>query len=125
MVDRLGTFVPSSWDPDTIEREFRGLACLPACCRRERVSVRIPQGLPVMTDNLAWHQDGGGPAGTTDHMVIWASERPTDLAMPDGEIVPMEPLAVVRFDNRRCWHKQPTGTNESTRWFVAIRCSGA
>lgn len=121
----LGRFTPTQWTSDTIEQEFKALAYLPACCRKERISVRIPQGLPVMYDNTQWHQDGGGTAGTTRHMVIWASEMPTDLKDAAGDIAELQPLDVVWFDNTICWHRQPAGTNETLRWFVAIRCSGA
>jgi len=74
--------------------------------------------------NLEWHQDGGGDAGTTKHMVIWACEMPTDLKLSTGEIFSTSPFDLVWIDNTKCFHKQPTGTNEATRWFCAIRCSG-
>ncbi len=123
----LGLFTPTEFQSDAIEQGFRALPFLPACCRKERISVRVPHdraGAP-MYDNLQWHQDGGGPAGTTDHMVIWASEMPTELRSSDGAMFPIAPLEVVWFNNRTAFHKQPTGTDETRRWFVAIRCSGA
>lgn len=120
----LGSFAPTLWFPDDLERAFRALPFLPACCRRERVSVRVPQGLPTHPDNLAWHQDGGGAAGTTKHMVVWASEQPTEIR--DGNAVFETPIgSVVWFDNTVVEHRQPAGTNERRRWFIAIRCSGA
>jgi hypothetical protein len=121
----LGQFVPSAWHDETIQQEFRALPALPRCCRCERISVRLPQGIPPPENNLHWHQDGGGADGTTQHMVIWASEQPTELKTSTGAVVPIQPLDVVWFDNTKAWHQQPTGTNETTRWFVAIRCSGA
>lgn len=120
----LGTFHPSEWTPDVIEQEFRRLPCLAECCRRERVSVRIPQGIPPHPNNLEWHQDGGGADGTTKHMVVWASEAPTELKTSDGQLFETPRASVVWFDNTRAWHRQPRGTDEGTRWFVAIRCSG-
>jgi hypothetical protein len=121
----IGRFVPSQWQPETIQAEIK--AHLPECCARERVSVRIPhEAAPDPAPaNLEWHQDGGGPEGTTHHMVVWASEQPTELKTSDGELFTGEPLELVWFDNCRAWHKQPRGTNERRRWFVAIRCSGA
>lgn len=123
----LGRYVPSEYTPDVIEREFRALPFLAPCCRKERVSVRVPNPLAEAPPaaNLAWHQDGGGLEGTTHHMVVWASETPTELRTRDGVERQGEPFDVVWFDNDYGWHKQPTGTNEQTRWFVAIRCSGA
>lgn len=122
-VRRLGTFVPSLWQSEVIEAEIRPL--LPPCCRCERITVRIPQGIVPHPDNLEWHQDGGGPVGTTHHMVIWASEQPTEIRTSDGVLVPLAPCDMVWFDNTRAWHRQPRGTDETRRWFVAIRCSGA
>jgi len=123
----LGRFEPGEYQEDRIEREFRALPFLPACCRKERISVRVPHDRAAAPnpDNLAWHQDGGGPAGTTDHMVIWSSEMPTNLRSSSGELFPIEPFDVVWFNNRIAFHKQPEGTDETRRWFVAIRCSGA
>lgn len=120
----LGRFVPSQLQSEVIERELP--AHLPPCCRRERISVRIPD--PRVTphpDNLEWHQDGGGPAGTTRHMVVWASEQPTEIRHPDGLIVRGDPFDLVWLDNDVVFHRQPAGTNEGQRWFVAVRCSGA
>ena len=123
----LGQYVPAEWQSDVIERGFRALPFLPACCQRERVSVRIPDARAEAPhpNNLQWHQDGGGAEGTTHHMVIWASEQPTELRESDGTIFPIAPLQVVWFDNTKAFHRQPTGTDEARRWFVAIRCSGA
>ena len=100
-------------------------AHLPACCARERVSVRIPDPrVPVHPDNVQWHQDGGGQAGTVRHMVVWASEQPTELCGSDGEILSGDPCELVWFNNDEMFHRQPMGTNEGQRWFVSIRCSG-
>lgn len=118
----LGRFHPSLLQSEVIEAELRPL--LPACCARERISVRVPMGIIPHPDNLQWHQDGGGSAGTTKHMVIWASEDPTHLRTSDGEVVFIEPYELVWYDNTLAFHKQPEGTNERTRWFVAVRCSG-
>lgn len=119
----LGRFVPSLLQSEVIEAEVRPL--LPACCQRERISVRVPMGIPPHPDNLQWHQDGGGPDGTTDHMVIWASEQPTELRSSAGERVPTGAGELVWFNNRLAFHRQPAGTDEARRWFVAVRCSGA
>lgn len=121
----LGTFTPVEWTPEAIEQAFRRLPFLAACCQRERVSVRIPQGIAPHPNNLEWHQDGGGADGTTQHMVVWASDRPTELRTSDGHPFVTPVGAVVWFDNTKAWHRQPRGTDESHRWFVAIRCSGA
>lgn len=123
----LGAFTPSEWTPDTIEREFRSLPCLPPCCRRERIGVRVPHTLAPdpHPDNLQWHQDGGGSEGTTHHMVVWASEQPTELRASTGELFDTPLGAVVWYDNTKAFHRQPTGTDEKRRWFVAVRCSGA
>jgi len=87
--------------------------------------VRVPQGITPHSDNLEWHQDGGGPLGTTDHMVVWASESPTEIRTSAGDVVPTAAGDLVWFNNRLAWHRQPRGTDETRRWFVAIRCSGA
>ena len=75
-------------------------------------------------DNLQWHQDGGGSAGTTKHMVVWAVEMPTELKTSAGERIYTQPFDLVWFDNTKAFHRQPTGTNEHTRWWCGIRCSG-
>ena len=118
----LGRFIPSEWTSETIEREIRPL--LPSCCRCERVSVRVPQGILPHPDNLEWHQDGGGAEGTTKHMVVWASEHPTELRSSGGELRTAQPGDVVWFDNTKAFHRQPRGTDETRRWFVSVRCSG-
>jgi hypothetical protein len=123
----LGRFEPAEYTSDTIEQGVRALACLPPCCRRERISVRVPQpdAEAPHPNNLEWHQDGGGAEGTTQHMVIWASEQPTELRDADGTLFAAQPGELVWFDNTVAWHRQPRGTDETRRWFVAIRCSGA
>lgn len=118
----LGRFVPSAFHAETIEAEIRPL--LPLCCQRERISVRIPQGILPHPDNLEWHQDGGGAEGTTRHMVIWASEDPTEVRTSANVVCSTRSCDLVWFDNTRCWHRQPRGTDETRRWFVSIRCSG-
>lgn len=119
---RLGPFVPSRLQSEIIEAELRPL--LPPCCARERISVRVPMGLAPHPDNLQWHQDGGGAEGTTRHMVVWASEQPTEIRTAAGETVSF-PGELVWFDNTRVSHRQPAGTDETQRWFAAVRCSGA
>lgn len=120
----LGEFHPSSLQAEVIEKELRPL--LPPCCQRERISFRIPHeraGRPH-PDNMEWHQDGGGAAGTSKHMIVWASECPTHLKTSEGEVIPTEPYTLIWFDNTLAFHKQPPDTDETTRWFVSIRCSG-
>lgn len=119
----LGVFIPSRYQSEVIEVEIRPF--LPDCCRRERISVRIPMGIAPHPDNLEWHQDGGGPAGTTRHMVVWATEDPTELQWPNGIRYRAKGFQVTWFNNDVMLHRQPRGTNEHRRWFVSIRCSGA
>lgn len=121
----IGAYEPSEWTIDAVEQEFRKLPFLAECCRREKVSVRIPQGIEVPENNMNWHQDGGGADGTTKHMVVWASETPTELKTSDGHPFISPVGSVVWFDNTRAFHRQPRNTDETSRWFVAIRCSGA
>lgn len=118
----LGHYVPSAYQSEIIETEIRSF--LPDCCKRERISVRVPMGIEPMSDNLKWHQDGGGPEGTTRHMVIWASETPTHLRYSDKTVAIVMPFEVVWFNNDTVFHRQPSDANEKTRWFVSIRCSG-
>ena len=115
----LGRFVPSELTTEIIQAEIRPL--LPPCCQRERISVRIPQGITPHPDNLEWHQDGM-PAY---HMVVWANEDHTEVRTSTGELFQAAPYDVVWFDNTKASHRQPTGTDESRRWFVSVRCSGA
>lgn len=121
----LGRFIPSSLNPDVIQAEIRPL--LPPCCQLERIGVRTPhpQAPAPHPDNLEWHQDGGGSAGTTHHMVVWASEMPTELRTSTGDVVTVQPGDLVWFNNTLAQHRQPRGTDETSRWFVAVRCSGA
>jgi hypothetical protein len=121
----LGRFVPSLLQSEVIETELR--AYLPPCCQCERIGVRVPHEKAVVSPdaNRAWHQDGGGAEGTTKHMVVWASELPTELRTSDGQEVRGEPFELIWFDNTKAFHRQPVATNEQTRWFLAVRCSGA
>lgn len=121
----IGRFVPSLMQAEVIQAEI--VPYLPPCCRRERITVRIPHDrAPQPPDaNLEWHHDGGGVDGTTRHMVVWASEQPTELRTSDGGRPATEPFDVVWFDNDRAEHRQPRGTDEARRWFCSVRCSGA
>jgi hypothetical protein len=58
-------------------------------------------------------------------MVVWASEQPTEIRLSDGTEYDAAPFDLTWFDNDRVHHRQPTGTDETRRWFVAVRCSGA
>lgn len=121
----LGPFHPSRLQSEVIEAEIRPL--LPPCCAKERIGVRTPheQAPEAHPDNLEWHQDGGGAAGTTNHIVLWASEMPTEMLTSTGEVLTFEPYTLVWADNTKAFHRQPRGTNEQRRWFLAVRCSGA
>jgi hypothetical protein len=121
----LGRFVPSQWQPETIQAEIVPL--LPPCCQRERVNVRIPheRAPEPHPNNLEWHHDGGGVDGTTRHIVLWASEQPTEIQTSTGELFTGQPFDLVWLDNDLATHRQPRGTNEQRRWFVTVRCSGA
>jgi len=118
----LGRYLPSAYQSEIIEDEIRSF--LPGCCKCERISVRVPNGLDPAYNNLQWHQDGGGAEGTTRHMVVWASEMPTQLKMSDGLEFTPSPFEVIWFDNDKAFHRQPTGTRPDQRWFVSVRCSG-
>lgn len=118
----LGRYVPSLWQSEVIEVEIKKY--LPPCCVCERVSVRYPSDVEPHYDNMQWHQDGGGPAGVTKHMVVWASEDPTHIRASDGSEFHFEPFDVIWFDNYAAFHKQPPNTVPQKRWFVSIRCSG-
>ena len=121
----LGRFVPSQFQPETIQAEIKPL--LPPCCQRERVNVRIPheRAPEPPAANLEWHHDGGGVEGTTRHLVLWSSEQPTEIRTSHGQLFTPAPFELVWVDNDKAEHRQPRGTNEQRRWFVAIRCSGA
>ena len=100
---------------------------LPPCCARERIGVRTPhdQAPQPPAANLEFHQDGGGLEGTTRHIVVWASEQPTEIRTSTGDLFTPEPYELVWVDNDRACHRQPRGTDETRRWFLAVRCSGA
>ncbi len=117
----LGHCVPSRLDATVLMEELKPF--LPPCCQRERISVREPGAL-IHPDNLAWHHDGGGTAGTVRHMVVWASEMPTEILSSDGSQFAGAPYDLVWFNNDVAKHRQPDGTNADTRWFVSVRCSG-
>lgn len=121
----LGKFVPSLFQAEILQTEI--IPYLPPCCQRERITVRTPheRAPDPPQANLEWHHDGGGVEGTTRHMVVWASEQPTELKTSNGERPHTEPFDVVWFDNDKAFHRQPTGTDEKKRWFVSVRCSGA
>lgn len=121
----LGAFRPTRLQSEVIEAEIGPY--LPACCRRERIGVRTPHehAPDPAPANLEWHQDGGGVEGTTRHIVLWASEQPSEVKTSDGERFTGQPYDLVWIDNDHAFHRQPCGTNEQQRWFLAIRCSGA
>lgn len=119
----LGVFHPSQMQIETIQRELRPM--LPPCCQRENIGVAAQNQTSIHPDNQQYHQDGGGPAGTIRHMVVWATETPTHLRDSSGREFTPEPFEVIWLDNDRVHHKQPIGIHPESRWFVAVRCSGA
>ena len=119
----LGRYIPSEFTESVIECGIRAL--LPSCCSLERISIRVPMGIEPHYDNLQWHQDGGGIAGTVRHMVVWASEMPTEIKSSLGEIFAFRPFDLIYFDNDKAFHRQPVNTRPHDRWFVSVRCSGA
>ncbi len=122
----LGMYVPSAFQPDIIESEIR--AYLPPCCKRERISVRVPPAERLLPniDNLHWHQDGGGAEGTTHHMVVWASANPTEIQLSAGQVCVFAPFQVIWYNNYQVRHRWPVmGAINPNRWFVSVRCSGA
>jgi hypothetical protein len=116
-VRSLGRFAPSELDLAAIERELP--AHLPGCCRSGRIGVRVPQGAPAHPGNLAWHQDQD-----VAHLIVWATEMPTELQLPDGTVILPPAGDLMWVDNRRVFHRQPSGTDETRRWFLAVRCGG-
>lgn len=124
----LGEYRPSLWDRDALEQEFRRLAFLPECCRRQRLEVRGPHPIPPATAHL-WHRDSDSdvpdaPGGLL-HLVMWASEAPTEFRQRvDGPVHAFRPFDVVFVDNVAWWHRTPPGADHRTRWFMAIRCTG-
>ena len=119
----LGFYWPSRLQSEIIETEVK--AHLGVCCRCERVGIRIPSETEPHPDNLEWHQDGGGPDGITRHMVVWATEMPTELRLSDNIFFTGKPYELIWFNNYIVWHRQPKNTRPMERWFLAIRCSGA
>lgn len=117
----LGSCVPCRLDATVIMDSIRPM--LPSCCQRERISIREPGAL-VHPDNLEWHHDGGGTAGTVRHMVVWATEMPTEIKRTDGTECSGQPYDLIWFNNDLAKHRQPKGTNPETRWFASVRCSG-
>lgn len=57
-------------------------------------------------------------------MVVWASEHPTEIKTSTGLVIKPKPYDLVWFNNDVVQHRQPRGTNETSRWFLAVRCSG-
>lgn len=119
----LGLFRPSVLDPAAIELELpavlRQLGA-PGCCLSGRLGIRVPSaGVQKLAGNLVWHQDEG-----PGHMIVWASEAPTELELSDGRPWAAKPFEVLWFDNRAIRHRQPADTPDLTRWFLAIRCAG-
>lgn len=115
----IGRFIPTEFTPEVIQAELRPM--LPRCCQSENIGVRIPQGIEPPYDNLQWHHDGM-PAY---HMVVWASEMPTEVRDSAGNELQAQPFDIIWFDNVKAEHRQPANTRSDHRWFVAVRCSGA
>lgn len=88
-----------------VDREIRDL--LPECCRSKSIDIRPPSDVIPDPDNMLWHQDGGGPEGVYRHMVVWASEDPTEFAAIIGQdaevrkIRAANPVLDVPVDERR------------------------
>lgn len=119
----LGIFRPSEMKIETIQSELRPL--LPRCCRSENISVAAHNQTVIHEDNRQWHQDGGGKLGTVRHMVVWATEDPTYMRGSDGAEYRGLPFELMWFNNDTVFHRQPPDIHPESRWFAAIRCSGA
>jgi hypothetical protein len=123
----LGQYQPSEWNRDVIEQEVRRLGCLPACCRQQRMEIRGPSPHAPATTHL-WHRDSDTDVpdapGRLTHLVMWASEDPTEFVNETGMIQSFEPYDLVWMDNVAWWHRSPPAANHLTRWFIGIRCNG-
>jgi hypothetical protein len=119
----IAQFVPSVFQPEVIQSEMRPL--LPDCCRQRNINVRIPsETMPSYTpdqlDPKTWHYDFDG---VCTHMIVWASESPTEILTEEGLELRFNPFDLVWFDNRKAMHRQPRMT-QPTRWFACVQCEG-
>lgn len=68
-------------------------------------------------DVSMWHQDGAN----TPYVITWATNAPTEIRLPTGEIFIPEPYHVIVFDNQKVHHRTGrVGYNAATREFA--RC---
>ncbi len=111
----LGCFRPSELDPATIEREWAEQV---GPIHGGRLSVRVANGHPDQPGNLVWHQDEGVAS-----LLVWATEQPTEIELDDATPWAPAPYEVLWIDNTRIRHRQPSGTDPHSRWFVSVRFS--
>lgn len=55
---------------------------------------------------------------TWTHVAVWATNAPTQILMPNGEIYTPKPKHLIVFDNHLCQHRAGhDGFDAATRWF--------
>jgi hypothetical protein len=116
---RLGQYHPSEWSCPVIDREMRALACIPSCCRTVALEIRQPSPIRPMTADQ-WHRDFQTPP--VEHLVLWATESPTEILTDDGKILRFDPYDVVWINNQGPLHRMPPSADCATRWFTCFRC---
>lgn len=76
--------------------------------------VEMPNN-PLWEDD-GWHHDEQVYGG--DGILLWSNVDPTEIRLPDGQIVRPEPNEIVAFSNSKLTHRMPKVLSGKERWFV-------
>ena len=74
------------------------------------------------SEATSWHQDGDLTAGfpLKHGLILWASNTPTELKTPDGQVWRPKPGQVIYVENAEVHHRQPPDAC-SRRWLFRQR----
>lgn len=67
-----------------------------------------------------WHKDGVIPQ-EWPYMIVWATENPTQVLLPNMEVYQPEPFQAMLLDNRLVQHRRPPGVPGRNFYRISIR----
>lgn len=93
-------------------RDILGFGLLEVDVRSTARNRQIQKG----NDVLDWHSD----TNFWRAIVLWADNYPTEVKLPNGEIVAGDPNDVVYINNDTCKHRMPVFPPDTKRNFVRV-----
>lgn len=135
----LATFRPERWIPRRVGPQLAKLTARlgykplkvkklrlhkQALWRSRRLHADLTTRTNPHSEATSWHQDGDLTQDfPLDHgLILWATNTPTELKLPSGEVVRPRPYEVIFVRNRDVHHRQPPDAKR-VRWLFRQRVS--